>query len=104
MATTTVIGSLTLVETGEQRDVEIMTSSKQRLAGQARIFEAALEAGTSVEFADVTFVNSERDLRLLSRRTVEGLDRLVHGLRVGVRRVDARRSEIRSPDTGTGFS
>ncbi len=80
------IGPLTLLETGERRDFEGETTTKrERADGVARVFDVT-GPDVDVEIADVTFVNGSRDVRMLDRRDVKPLDRLVHGLRLGVHR------------------
>jgi hypothetical protein len=78
------IGPVRLVETGERRPFEGETTTKgQRKRGVARIFEVT-GPDLDVEIADVSFENGKRDIRMLDRRAVVPLDRLTHGLRVGV--------------------
>jgi hypothetical protein len=96
------IGPLTLLETGERRDVEGETTTKGvRADGVARVFDVT-GPDVDVEIADVTWVNRSRDVRMLNRREVKPLDRLVRGLRIGVHpsRDDRWYVELRIPALG----
>jgi hypothetical protein len=97
------IGPLTLLETGERRDFEGETTTKsERADGVARVFDVT-GPDVDVEIADVTFVNGSRDVRMLDRREVKPLDRLVHGLRLGVHRSHDERCylQLRIPALGS---
>lgn len=97
------IGPLTLIDTGVRRPHEAETTKKrERSTGVARILDV-VGPGVDVEIADITFDNGKRDVRMLNRRAVIALDRLVHGLRVGVHRDRGDRwfVELRVPALGT---
>ena len=97
------IGPLTLVDTGDRRAYEGATLQKGvRSTGLARIFDVS-GSGLSVEIADITFDNGARDVRMRSRRDVESLDRLMHGLRIGVQALPDSRwfVHLRFPAVGS---
>jgi hypothetical protein len=103
MVATFRVGPLTITETGERRPLEAETTKKHDRAGAiARIFDVT-GPDVDAEIADVRFVNNKRDVRMLSRRATEPLDRLVRGLRVGVHTYAERRwfVELRIPSTGS---
>ena len=99
--TTLEIGPLMVRETGERRVLEAETLRKrERSGGIARIVEVS-GVGIEAELADITFANGSRDVRMLSRRGCEPLDRLVHGLRIGVHAAANRWFvELRIPAAG----
>lgn len=97
------VGPLTLTQLGRPIAFEGETIIKgQRSTGLARIFEVRGD-NFDVEIADVAFDNGSRDVRMTSRRDHESLDRLVHGLRVGVHRTTNDRwfAQLRVPAVGS---